>query len=98
MHAALREKLFASVVHLLGNRWHCVSDKKKNDCFLTGISQDDLIQFVQSFISMSNHFCKLLFLLVCFVRSSRVKVFFSLFFICIVNQKKEKKKLHSHAP
>ena len=82
MHAALREKLSAYVVHLLGNRWHCASDKKKIDWFLTGISQDDFdpnvmfFQFVQSFISMSIHFCKLLFLRVCFVRSSRVKVFF----------------------
>ena len=54
MHAALREKLFASVVHLLGNRWHCVSDKKKNDWFLTGISQDDLILML-CFSSLSNH-------------------------------------------
>ena len=49
---------------------------------LIGISQDDydpnvmFFQFVQSFISMSNNFCKLLFLRVCFGRSSRVKVFF----------------------
>ena len=56
MHAALREKLFASVVHLFGNRWHCVSDKKKNDWFLTGISQDDLILML-CFSSLSNHLC-----------------------------------------
>ena len=27
--AALREKLFASAAQLLGDRWHCASDKKK---------------------------------------------------------------------
>ena len=35
-------------------------------------------QYVQSFISLYNRFCYLLFLCVCFVRSSRV--------ICIVNR------------
>ena len=28
--SALREKLFTSAAHLLRNRWHCASDKKKN--------------------------------------------------------------------
>ena len=27
--AALREKTFSSAAQLLGNRWHCASDKKK---------------------------------------------------------------------
>ena len=47
--------------------------------------------FGMSFISLSNRFCEVNFC-VRFVRSSRVKVFFSLFFICIVNQKKKKKR------
>ena len=61
--AALCEKLLPSTVQLLGNIWHCASDKEKVDWFLNGISHDDLdtnvmfFQYVQSFISSSNHFC-----------------------------------------
>ena len=61
--AALREKLSASAAHLLGNRWHCASDRKKVDWFLTCISHDDFdtnvtfFQYVQSFISLFNRFC-----------------------------------------
>ena len=31
--AALREKMFTSAAQLLGNRWHCASDKKKKVWF-----------------------------------------------------------------
>ena len=56
--AALRETLFASVAQLLGNRWHCASDKKKNRLVLKRISDDDfdtdvmffsMIQSINSF-------------------------------------------------
>ena len=39
--AALCEKLFTSAAKLLGNRWHCASDKKKIDWLLNGISTAD---------------------------------------------------------
>ena len=39
--AALCEKLFTSAAQLLGNRWHCASDKKKIDWLLSGISTAD---------------------------------------------------------
>ena len=39
--AALCEKLFTSAAQLLGNRWHCASDKKKIDWLLNGISTAD---------------------------------------------------------
>ena len=39
--AALRLKLFSSAAQLLGNRWHCASDKKKNRLVLNGIFHDD---------------------------------------------------------
>ena len=61
--AALLEKLFASGAQLLGNRWHCPSDKKRVYWFLNGISHDDLdtndmfFRYVQSFISLSNRIC-----------------------------------------
>ena len=61
--AALRDKLFTSAAQLLGNRWHCASDKKKMDWFLYGMSSVDfqinvrLFQLVQSFISLSKRFC-----------------------------------------
>ena len=61
--AALRETLFTSAAQLLGNRWHCASDKKKIDWLLNGISTADfqinvrLFQLVHSFISLSNRFC-----------------------------------------
>ena len=61
--AALRKNLFTSAALLLGNRWHCASDMKKIDWFLSGISHVDfdtnvmLFQYVQSFISLSNRFC-----------------------------------------
>ena len=41
--AALREKLFTSAAHLLENRWHCASDKKKIDWLLNGISNSDFL-------------------------------------------------------
>ena len=43
--------------------WHCASDKKNIDWFLTSISLHDFdtyvmfCQCVQSFISLSNRFC-----------------------------------------
>ena len=61
--AALREKLFTSAAHLLENRWHCASDKKKIDWLLNGTSTSDflinvrLFQLVQSFILLSNRSC-----------------------------------------
>ena len=55
--AALHEKLFTSAAQLLGNRWHCASDKKKIDWLLNGISTVRLFQLVQSFILLSNRFC-----------------------------------------
>ena len=61
--AAQRETLFTSAAQLLGNRWHCASDKKKIDWLLNGISTADfqinvrLFQLVHSFISLSNRFC-----------------------------------------
>ena len=39
--AALCEKLFTSAAKLLGNRWHCASDKEKIDWLLNGISTAD---------------------------------------------------------
>ena len=39
--AALFEKLFTSAAQLLGNRWHCASEKKKIDWLLNGISTAD---------------------------------------------------------
>ena len=50
--AALRKKLFASVAQLLGNRWHCASDKKNIDWFLNGTSHADFETNVR-FFSMS---------------------------------------------
>ena len=61
--AALCKTLFTSTAQLLGNRWHCSSDKKKINWLLNGISSADfqinvwLFQLVQLFISLSNHFC-----------------------------------------
>ena len=59
----MREKLFTSAAQLLGNRWHCASDKKKIDWLLNGISTTDfqinvrLFQLAQSFILLSNRSC-----------------------------------------
>ena len=59
--AALPEKLFTW--NLLGNTWHCASDKKKVDWFLCSISHDDFDTNVMLFsacpiiISLSNCFC-----------------------------------------
>ena len=39
--AALCEKLFTSAAKLLGNRWHCASDKEKIDWLLNSISTAD---------------------------------------------------------
>ena len=47
--AALREKLFASASQLLGNRWHCASDKKKIDWLLNCISHTDFETNVRLF-------------------------------------------------
>ena len=61
--ALMREKLFTSAAQLLGNRWHCASDKKKIDWLLNGISTTDfqinvrLFQLAQSFILLSNRSC-----------------------------------------
>ena len=70
--ATLREALFASVAQLLGNRWHCASDKKKNRLVLKRISDDgfhtDVMFFsmIQSFNSLSNlsvNFCSFVYVL-----------------------------------
>ena len=60
--AALRDIVFASAEHLLGDRWLLASDKKTIDWILNGVSSIyfqinvNLFQSVQSFISQSNRF------------------------------------------
>ena len=56
---------------LLGNRWHCASDKNKIDWLLNGISRDDFdtnvmfSRYVQSFISLSRTVSVNLYSFVC---------------------------------
>ena len=60
--AALREILFTSAAHLLGDGWLNASDKRKIDWFLNGVPgidfqlNENLFLSVQSFISQSNRF------------------------------------------
>ena len=55
--AALSEKLFTSAAQLLGNRWHCASDKKNIDWLLNGISTADFQLKLSCFSLSSRLFC-----------------------------------------
>ena len=80
-----RKKLLTSATQLLGNRWHCASDKKIIDSLLNSISTADFqIRLFRSACSVVYFAIKSLLLVAVCVFYINFFVFLFLFFVYIL--------------